>query len=679
MLKPKGLHHPQGVFMILIQRLFLFLLLTCSLVFAEDLVLPDVIVFKDGATLPPAIKGPDVKCSILSETETSIRIDRSVTKGISDIHEISKDIILEVRRADPGERRYQELKGSFKMPEDSQEVAYYNQILENDLEPFTSKFSTSKYIPEVQAMIQQIKSELERIYIGDVRRGERWFTSAEWKDYQKEYEPLDLFKKIQDAKADQDLSGMLELTKKIAADHPSIHYPSLVQNSLQLLSATIDGVTADLFVNKFKDQMVLLDGRLDTQKALLAAEKDKNEKKAIQNRIRDLEKQKTQLSTQITQVEKSFGDIQKKFADEVGRLSKIDLKKKTEALDILKGAEKLKGNPDAVDALVGEIQKTAKLWSGCTGLWSFALTEATDWIDAAVKAVNENHLGDAEANLKKAQTILNAAGSVPPGVASVKKLVGDSLKFFAPARGLAEVVQVKAWDKFPDKYALLEKSILAPKPLDYPVTHRFAKSEEAWMLTQKKAMEETMAESDALVAKFYGVVKEVGFIAASENLLKAKELWNSNPKIVAANAEFKGELERIEKEKKIASFKPMVASFDEAFAAHKYKEAEAAIKKLEAAYASHPDLEQMKFKMKNEKERLAAEDKARRDEAERIRLEEERKAQVKQMIINGVIGAVVLIGAGVGFLIWKKKKDSEGDDSNSGNPPPYSDSPPSVS
>ncbi|MES2309291.1 MAG: hypothetical protein V4507_10580 [Verrucomicrobiota bacterium] len=663
--------------MIVIHRLFLFLILSLCFGFSEDLVLPDTIVFKEGATLPPAVKGPELKCAILSETETSIRVDRSVVKGISDIHEISKDIIADIKRADPGERRFQELKANFKMPEDSQEVAYYTQIIDEDLDPFLSKYANSQYIPDVQKMQQQVKSELERIYIGDVRRGDRWFTSQEWKDFQKEYEPLDLLKKIERAKADQDLTGMLDLTKKITADNPSIHYPALVQKSIQLLGASIDGVTADMYVNKYKDQLVQLDGRLDTQKALLVEEKDKTEKKAIQSRVKNLETQKAQLNTQITQIQKSFSDLQKKFSDEIARLNKIDLKKKTEALDILQGAVKLKGNPDAIDALVVEIQKAAKLWPGCTGIWSFALAEATDRVDAAVTAMNENRLGDAEAELKKANTLLTAAGSLPPGVSSVKKLIGDDLHFFVPARSLAETVQVKGWDKFPDKYAQLEKALVAPKPLDYPVTHRFNKAAEGWMLSQKKGMDDTMAESDAMVAKFYDVVKDVGFIAASENLLKAKELWSANPKIVAANAEFKGEFERIEKEKKIASFKPLVTSFDEAFDSHKIKEAEAAIKKLETAYPQHPALEQMKFKIKNEKERLAAEEKSRKAEAEKARLEEEHKAEVKQMIINGVIAAVVLIGAGVGFFIWKKKQDSDGDDSS--NNTPYSDSPPTVS
>lgn len=663
--------------MITIRYLILCVFTILSVLCADDLVLPDTIIFKEGAVLPPAIKTMELKCAIISENETTIKIDRSIVKGISDIQEIPKEIIASMKRADVGERRYQEIKANFKMPEDSQEVAFYTQILEEDLEPFVSKFETSQYLPEVQKMITEVRAELEKLYVGQVRRGDRWFNSSEWKDYQKEYEPLDLFKKIQKAKVEEDLNTMIELSKKIGTDHPSIHYPGVVQKTIELWSKTMDGMSADIYVNRFKDQMVLLEGRLDTQKALLPTETDKAEKKAIQSRIKELEKQKTLMTTQITQVQKSFGDLQKKISDESARLQKIDLKKKTEALQILEGAQKLKGNPDAVDSLIGEIQKAAKLWSGCTGLWSFALEEASAQVDEAAKAISENRLPEAEATLKRANQILNSAGSLPPGVASVKKLLTDDLRFFLPARALSETVQAKDWDKFPDKYAALEKALVAPKPLDYPVTHRFAKAIEGWMQEQKKGMEATMAESDELVAKFYSVVKEVGFIAASEHLLKAKELWHQNPKIPAANAEFKGELEKIEKEKKIASFKPIVDEFDAAFSARKMKEAEVVIKKLEKAYAQHPDLEQMKFKVKNEKEKIAAEEKLRRDEEERIRLEEEHKAEVKQMIINGVIALVLLIAGGVGFFVWKKKKAAEEGDSNSN--PPSTDAPPTVS
>ncbi len=678
MFKPKGLLNVKRGNMITRHCLLICFFISISFLFAEDLVLPDTIIFKEGATLPPSIKSMELKCAIVSETETTIKIDRSIVKGISDFQEFPKEIVADIRRADLGERRYQEIKSTFKMPEDSQEVAYYNQILEEDLEPFISKFEKSQYLPEVQKMIGLVRAELEKLYIGQVRRGDRWFSSQEWKDYQKEYEPVDLFKKIEAAKVTQDLASMLELSKKITTDHSSVHFPEVVKKTIDLYGTVMEGFTADAYVNRFKDELVLLEGRLDTQKALLVDEKDKAEKKAIQSRVRELEKQKVQMNTQITQVQKSFADLQKKMSDEADRLRKIDLKKKMEALQVLEGAQKLKGNPEAVEGLVGEIQKAAKLWAGCTGLWSFALDEATARVDDSVKALSENRLSDAETELKKANTILNAAGSLPAGVGSVKKLIIDNLRFFSPARSLAETVNTKDWDKFSDKYAQLEKALIVPKPLDYPVTHRFAKATEGWMLSQKKEMDGAMEESDALVATFYSEVKTVGFIVASEYLLKAKTLWSQNPKIPAANAEFKGELEKIEKEKKVASFKPMVAAFEEAFAANKMNEAEAAMKKLEAAYASHPELEQMKFKVKNEKEKIAIAEKARREEAERIRLEEEKKEKQKQMIINVVIVFVLLLGGAVGFLIWKKKRDAAEESDSTNNSPP-SDSPPTVS
>ncbi len=666
--------------MISIRHLFLYSLCSftsLALLCAEDLVLPDTILFKEGATLPPAIKTMQLKCAIVSENETMIKIDRSIVKGISDMHEIPKEIVAEVRRADPGERRYQELKSSFKMPEDSQEVAYYNQILEEDLEPFVSKFEKSQYLPEVKKMIDLVRAELEKLYIGQVRRGERWFTSQEWKDYQKEYEPLDLLKKIEKAKVDQDLSSMIELSKKIGTDHPSVHYPEVVKKTIEIYGAVMEGLSADIYVNRLKDELVLIEGRLDTQKALLPLEKDKAEKKAIQSRVRELDKQKAQMNTQISQVQKSFADLQKRMSDEADRLRKIDLKKKIEALAILEGAQKLKGNPDAVDALIGEIQRASKLWSGCTGLWSFALEEATARVDESIKAIGENRLPEAELEMKRANTILNAAGTVPAGVAAVKRLFTDDLRFFLPARALADTVQAKDWDKFTEKYTQLEKVIVLPKPLDYPVTHRFSKAIEAWMLSQKKGMDETMAESDAMVAKFYAEVKEVGFVKASEYLLKAKELWSQNPKVPAANVEFKGELERIEKEKKVATFKPMVEIFEEAFKARKLKEAEGALKKLELAYPQHPDLEQLKFKLKNEKDQIAAAEKAKKEEAERLRLEEEKKAQVKQMIINGVIALVLLVGGGIGFMVWKKRQAAA--EVADQSIPPSDESPPTVS
>lgn len=654
-----GLQLLQGVSMRQTLRLFIVFISTFILMSAQELILPDTIIFKPGSTPPGGIRGTEIRCAVVFESETSVKIDRSTSKGISDMIEIPREIIAEIKRADVGERRFQELKLTIKLPENSQEASYYTQILEEELEPFLSKYSSSQYVPDVQKMIEQVKGELDKVYLGHVRRGDRWMMSQEWKDLQKEYEPLDLFRQIESLSSEQDINAILELTKKLTTDHPSIHYPGVVEKTYQLLTEMMNGMTADIFVNKVKDQLVGVEGKLDTQNALLLQEKDKAERRAIQGRIRTLTTQKTQLTTQINQIQKNYSDLEKKVATEIDRLRKIDMTKKVEAVKVLQGAEKLKGNSDAVDAFVAELQKAAKLWPGCTGVWSLALTEASFWVDAAATALQENRLGDAEVNLKKASGIFSAAGSLPQGVGALKKLVSDNLRVFASARTLSDVVHEKQWDKVPDRLALTQKALVPPKPLDYPVMHRFAKAFEEWVKGQEKIMTDTMAESDSFVAKFYEEVKSAGFIAASENLLKAKELWNSNPKIAAANVEFKGELERVEREKRIAKFKPHADAVYEALKARNLKEAELAIKKLESAFTTHPDLDKMKFELKDIKDKNLAEEKARQEAAEKARLEEERKEKQKQLIIYSVISLIVLIGATVGFLIWRKKKKQE--------------------
>lgn len=640
---------------ILIISLGLFL--TSS--YSQELVLPDTVIFKSGVTPPGGIRGAEVRCSIISESETSVRIDRSTSRGIADMVEIPREMIAEIKRADIGERRFQELKSSFKMPENSQEASYYSQLLEEELEPFLSKFEASQYVPEVQKMIDQVKAELEKVYQGQVRRGDRWMMSQEWKDLQREYEPLDLFREIEVARGEQDIGKILDLTKKITTDHPSIHFPSTVDKTAQLLTDLVNGMTVDTFVNKIKDQLVGVEGKLDTQNALLLQEKNKAERRAIQGRIKGLTAQKTQLTGQISQTQKNYNDLEKKVNTEIDRLRKIDMSKKNEALKVLEGAEKLRGNAEATDLFIEQIQKAAKLWSGCTGVWSVALSEVSDRIDAASKALQENRLIDSEVEMKNAFKILNAAGNVPAGVASLKKWLGDNLKAFGSARILTDDIQKRDWDKVPDRILNAEKSFSAPKPLDYPVSHRFAKAYEAWIKGQQKIMADTMSESDAFVAQFYNEVKTVGFIAASEYLLKAKDLWENNPKIAAANAEFKGELERIEREKKMEKLKPLSYEVERALKDRKPKDAEAAIKKLENAFAAHPSLEKMKFDLKDLKDKLALEDKAKQEATEAARLEEERKEKQKTLITYGVIALLALVGGTVGLTMWMKKKKKE--------------------
>jgi hypothetical protein len=215
------------------------------------------------------------------------------------------------------------------------------------------------------------------------------------------------------------------------------------------------------------------------------------------------------------------------------------------------------------------------------------------------------------------------------------------------------------WDKLDEKVLIFEKAIGLPKPLDYPVIHRFHASADIWKTGVRARTKEAMDKSTSEVEEFYATVKSDGFEKSSAHLIQAKELWPANPKVTSAYLEFKTAIEGIEREKRVKETGPLVESVEKALADLKFKEADEALKRLTGVFAEHPKLAELNGKLKAAKALVAEEERKKQEEKERIRLEAEHQEQMKQYMIYGGIGLVLLIGAGVGFVCWRKKKSAE--------------------
>ncbi len=623
-----------------------------------ELALPDTIVFKPDATLPSYVKSREYRCAIVDETATAVKIDRSSVRGITDYVEISKELIAEIRRADPGERRFQEIKGTIVFPENSEAPEFYQKIIDESLDVFASKFPTSKYIDEVSQLSKKYREELEKIRSGYVRRGEVWYGPTEWKDLQKVFEPMDIVSHLEKAAKTNDYRTLGDEAKKIPKDHPSQFFPEVVQKSIPILEAALRTMDPQVYLTRIQEDLKELEGRRLTYDVQVKGDVDDVTRKELIAKMKAIDVERRKLQDESTQVQRTFTDLKKVIETELDRLKKTPIDPKLESIRVLAQAEKLRHDPASAEALRQELTKASKLWPAGSHVWRMALDEASFYIDQAGLAFKAGQLPAVETNLKTAQALLGVGG-LPPGVDGIKKTVPELIKASNVAAPVETIITGRQWDKFDEKVAAYEKVIGLPKPLDYPVIHRFHEAASAWKMGALARKKEAMDKSTSEVELFYSTVKSDGFEKASSHLIQAKELWPGNPKVTSAYLEFKQAISAIEVEKRVKEIAPLVESIEKTITERKFKDAEAALKKLAATFAEHPKLGELNGKLKAEKARVLEEEKKKLEEAERLRLQAEHEEQMKQYMIYGGVGLVLLLVGGGGFLFWRKKQKAQ--------------------
>lgn len=140
--------------------------------------MPDRVVIKEGAGVPPGLAGPEIPCLILEEGTTALRVDVSTFRGIQQVVVIPRSDVSKVVRGDPSLRPWYEIGRILQWPRHSRPAGYYENPLKK-LEGFLKQYPESPHAPGAEAERARWQSELDHVRQGNFRILDQWFKPAE--------------------------------------------------------------------------------------------------------------------------------------------------------------------------------------------------------------------------------------------------------------------------------------------------------------------------------------------------------------------------------------------------------------------------------------------------------------------------------------------------------------------
>lgn len=215
--------------------------------------MPDRVVIKEGAAVPPGLAGPEIACLILEEGATALRVDVSTFRGIQQVVVIPRSDVSKVVRGDASLRPWYEIGRIIQWPRHSRPAAYYENPLKK-LEGFLKQYPESPRTAEAAAEKKRWQSELEKVRQGNFRILDRWFQPAELGDTDR------LAWTFRNGLPADAAPAVLEdweaLLKGVQSHHASRFYPAL-QEDVRRLAALRRSQFAEAFHKNKADWAVL--------------------------------------------------------------------------------------------------------------------------------------------------------------------------------------------------------------------------------------------------------------------------------------------------------------------------------------------------------------------------------------------------------------------------------------
>ncbi|MDX6766853.1 MAG: hypothetical protein SFU85_08675 [Candidatus Methylacidiphilales bacterium] len=143
-----------------------------------DLPMPDLLVLTPGAALPAGVEGPEIRCLIVEETATSVRVDLSSFRGIRQVVEVPRASVQRLERGDPSLRPWFEISKSLAWPPHSRRASFYEGPVRL-LKDFLDRYPQSPNQAEADREWRRWSGEGERVRQGHFRVRERWFQPSE--------------------------------------------------------------------------------------------------------------------------------------------------------------------------------------------------------------------------------------------------------------------------------------------------------------------------------------------------------------------------------------------------------------------------------------------------------------------------------------------------------------------
>lgn len=186
----------------------------------------DVLIMKNGSK---------IEGSILSESATAVRMRYRLTPKIWDEKDFPRTDIQEVIKQTPQEVELIELKKILPTP-DLLPADKYEQIIQDRLRPFLTKYPGTPEAKEVEGMIESLQEEKKKVSNGELKLDGRWLSATEVKSEQYNIDAYKLHQEMKEEMAKNEWEKALQIFDKLSKNKPSYiastYYPAAVADAL---------------------------------------------------------------------------------------------------------------------------------------------------------------------------------------------------------------------------------------------------------------------------------------------------------------------------------------------------------------------------------------------------------------------------------------------------------------
>jgi hypothetical protein len=201
---------------------------------------PGIAVLLGAAALADTItlqNGEKIEGRVVTETPDSVTIQFSVSESISDERTIPRSEIANVEKLTPDELLFQQLRNVKPNPMTSFPADLY-ESMGLLLEDFLRKYPASAHAPQIEANLQALRAERQRVQNGEVKYLGGWLSPDEAERRKPQIEAQQLFATMKDLAARGDYVGAMNTFSRIEKGYPGTRtLPDAIELARQLVAA----------------------------------------------------------------------------------------------------------------------------------------------------------------------------------------------------------------------------------------------------------------------------------------------------------------------------------------------------------------------------------------------------------------------------------------------------------
>ncbi|MEM9445261.1 MAG: hypothetical protein AAGA18_07885 [Verrucomicrobiota bacterium] len=203
-----------------------------SYAFNQDLLGIDTIFLHEPSDIPNYKKSREIQCVIIEENANTVKIETSQFRGISDVREIPRSNIRDIKRGDRSKILFKEIKDLLLIPSTSKSLAFYDHYKEKHFQNFLENYPKSAGADEIRKFLNKFDKEKELVAQKWTRIDDKWYPPNKHAQVNEFFMINDLMMEVM--RAQEKLGNTIEHDIDILADEMqqlgnSIYYPYLVE------------------------------------------------------------------------------------------------------------------------------------------------------------------------------------------------------------------------------------------------------------------------------------------------------------------------------------------------------------------------------------------------------------------------------------------------------------------